>query len=420
MSVYRLLEEITKTLTPSKQVHQLLQQTIDEINKQLSLHNLDAKATLGGSVAKDTFLASDHDIDVFVRFAYEKYEHQDLSELLAQPMKAFSAARIHGSRDYFQFTQNNLDFEVVPVLHISSPTQAKNITDVSPLHVQYVQQSDVDTDQIRLLKQFMKANNLYGAESYIRGFSGHVVDLLVIEYQTFYKVLQAVTRWQAPVIIDTEKHHQNPLFAIEKSKHGPLILVDPIQPYRNAAAALEQEKLDDFISLAQAFIRSPNADYFISEEFDETQIRKEIQKYPAWVLLSVRHPSDDKKDVAGARVRKTYERVVDELTRFGFAPVESGWEFMYQHTSFLWFGFEDVSLDEIEIRQGPPITQEEHSQRFIQEHNDVYEQDGYLFARTQRSIVSAAQAITNAFEQVTAQTDLDYEIEAGVLREQDQ
>ena len=46
--------------------------------------------------------------------------------------------RIHGSRDYFIVDFENLSFEIIPVLKIKNATEAKNITDISPLHVKWM------------------------------------------------------------------------------------------------------------------------------------------------------------------------------------------------------------------------------------------------------------------------------------------
>src|SRR5690606_10274411 len=95
--------------------------------------------------------------------------------------------RLHGSRDYFQFTYESILFEIVPVININDYKLAKNITDCSPLHVRWFQHySDKIVDDMtlynhaRALKLFCKAQYVYGAESYINGVSGHVIDILTI------------------------------------------------------------------------------------------------------------------------------------------------------------------------------------------------------------------------------------------------
>lgn len=420
MSVYRLLSEVAKTLRPSQEVFVLLDEVIARINKEISLHGFSAHASLGGSVAKDTFLRGDHDVDVFVRFSISEHKDDDLSELLSQVMNRFDASLVHGSRDYFEFYEGDFHIEVVPVLDISDATQAKNVTDVSPLHVRYIKESGVDTDQIRLAKQFCKAAGVYGAESYIRGFSGHVIDLLIVIHESFYELARAACSWKPPIVFDPASHHDNPVLEIPTSKHGPLLIVDPIQPFRNAAAALDDEQFTCFVDACKEFVSQPSKEFFVIKEFDEQALDKRLRAQDSWVKLLVTHDADDKRDVAGSRVRKFYERLVDELSYAEFAPVDSGWEFSYQDKSIVWFVFDTLLLSEFERRQGPPLSEEEHVLAFQEAHDDVIEEDGVLFAQVAREIRTPYDALMTALDEVSSQIPLDYEIVAGVLREQDQ
>jgi len=77
-------------------------------------------------------------------------------------------------------------FEFIPVVTIHKASDAQNITDISPLHVAWVNKHIGKLrNDIRLAKLFCKAQGLYGAESHIRGFSGYLLELLVIAYGGF-------------------------------------------------------------------------------------------------------------------------------------------------------------------------------------------------------------------------------------------
>ena len=45
---------------------------------------------------------------------------------------------------------------------------------------------------IRIAKAFCHANNSYGAESYINGFSGYALELLVYYYGSFLKFIKGI------------------------------------------------------------------------------------------------------------------------------------------------------------------------------------------------------------------------------------
>jgi len=49
-------------------------------------------------------------------------------------------------------------------------------------------------DEIRIAKAFCYANNCYGAESYISGFSGYALELLVYHYKSFLKFIKSMVK----------------------------------------------------------------------------------------------------------------------------------------------------------------------------------------------------------------------------------
>ena len=197
-----LLERVKKDIKPDTKVLKQVDDTVKKINLLLKKKNINAECVKGGSVAKGTFLRGDFDVDLFVRFDYA-YKDQDISKILKYALRPLKPETVHGSRDYFH-VKNNLLFEIVPVLMITDYKKAVNVTDMSPLHVDYVlkhiNKNPELADEIRLAKQFCKANKVYGAESYINGFSGHVLDILIIYYSSFEKLLMQASVWGNKVI----------------------------------------------------------------------------------------------------------------------------------------------------------------------------------------------------------------------------
>jgi len=141
---------------------------------------------------------------------------------------------------------------------LKKASEVVNITDISPLHSKWVNKFGKGLkDEIRLAKQFCKANKLYGAESHITGFSGYVLEILTIHYKGFKNLIKAITKWKPKVIIDTEKYHKKPLFDLDKSKtHSPIIIIDPVQKSRNASAAVDIEKFNKLIQYSKEFLKS--------------------------------------------------------------------------------------------------------------------------------------------------------------------
>ncbi len=127
-----------------KELNSYVSKIITKLNQNLT--KIDAEAIIGGSVAKNTWLINNQEVDVFVQFDYVKYKAKSstlsdiLEEVLKQTFKE-KIDRVHGSRDYFQIKLNKITFEFVPILKIKDASQAINITDVSPLHAGWVMKS---------------------------------------------------------------------------------------------------------------------------------------------------------------------------------------------------------------------------------------------------------------------------------------
>ena len=200
----KLLNEVLEDIKPSNEYERDIldkaKNIIDKINKSIK----DAKAVLGGSGAKGTWLKT-FDADIFVKFNYNKFKDKSdkLSDILEKFLKKnFKITKLHGSRDYFQIRQEKFTFEIVPILDIKKAEQARNITDVSPLHSNFVLKHKNLIDDMRLTKQFFKAAKVYGAESYIRGFSGYVCEILTIYYGSFLNLIKTIPKWKEKTVMD--------------------------------------------------------------------------------------------------------------------------------------------------------------------------------------------------------------------------
>ncbi len=403
MDLKKVISKIKPGNTSLKKETEVIVQTI---NSELKKNKIKATAIVGGSFAKDTHLADDFDCDIFVKFDY-RYKDANISDLLEKVLKKLKPERVHGSRDYFLFSNTQfwqsrnesssqrrnreLNFEVVPVLNISKPKQAMNVTDVSPLHVAWVKKHK-KSDQIRLVKAFCKANSIYGAESYIKGFSGHVLDILTIKYGSFMNLLKASQKWKPKSVIDVEKHYKNAeetMFKLNVSKtQSPLIIVDPIQPERNAAAALGYEQFNVFVKKAKEFLKKP------SEKFFEKKVLTKVNFKDAIIINVV--PLKGKRDVVGAKIMKAHESIERELENNDFEIKNSG--FIWDKETFIWFKLKNEKISSESIVKGPPLAMKNHVLAFKKEHKNSFEKNARIFAKVKREYVNAKELIKNVIK----------------------
>ncbi len=258
-NVNSVLKEVLQRVEPSEEelkiIGDSLHEFLNQLNKRLKALKINAEIFLGGSFAKATIIKKDlYDIDIFVRFDKEHKENE-LSKLTGRILRGIkNASLIHGSRDYFRVNASkNLVFEIIPVKKIKNPKEAENITDLSYSHVNYIKRKLKNKkllDEIRLAKAFCHANNCYGAESYIRGFSGYALELLVYHYGSFLKFIRAMSKIKDKKVIDIEKHYTNKnqvLMDINASKlYSPVILIDPSYKQLNVLAAVYEETFKKF------------------------------------------------------------------------------------------------------------------------------------------------------------------------------
>ncbi len=365
------MKTILEKVIPSKEESKVLNEAADHFIKKLNAELKNAKAILGGSVAKNTFLKGDYDIDIFIQFEKEKYKNKDISTVLHTKLrKVFKSTskisglhKLHGSRDYFQIRQDPFTFEVIPILKIAKAGEAENITDISPLHTEWVTQHNHLADEIRLTKAFCKANKLYGAESYIRGFSGYTLEILTIAHKSFENLMKAASHWKPGTRIDIKNHGVKKL---NKSKVSPLIVIDPVQPDRNAAAALSEKKFNEFVNLAREFMHNPSSDFFEYTKFD-------LEKIKSASILRI-NPLDGKEDVVGAKLIKCMEYVNKKLKEEGYEVTEHDWNWDSKEAYF-WYFVKNKSLSLEKKHYGPPIKEKKHSEEFMKKYSHYHIKD---------------------------------------------
>jgi tRNA nucleotidyltransferase (CCA-adding enzyme) len=392
----KLLSEVIVSIRPEREYEREILEKANSIIYNINRNLKHAKAILGGSGAKGTWLKT-FDADIFVKFNYGKFKDKssEISDMLDEFLRRdFRIKRLHGSRDYFQIKQGKFTFEIVPILDIKRAEMAKNITDVSPLHAGFVTRHKHLKDEMRLTKQFFKSAGVYGAESYIRGFSGYVCELLTIHYGSFLRLIKAATKWKEKTVVDIKNHYKKKdvFNEINKSKLGsPLIIIDPVQKDRNAAAALSEDKFHLLAERAKKFLKAPSKSFFEIKELKRQDIFKRAGKRK-FVMLEVT-PLDKKEDVAGAKMLKAFSHIERILIQNGFKIIEGNmvWD-MGKNCIFYFILDEDNLPKKVEV-VGPPLKIRMHVSFFKKKHNKTFVKGGRIFAFVKRKFTKADELI---------------------------
>ena len=388
-----ILSEIRPTEEEKSHDKEAVSRFISELDSEISKNKISARLKVGGSYAKGTWLSGNKDIDIFMMFDYDKYGNEDISSIAEKLLSDHEIERLNGSRIYFQIGYNSLTFEIIPVLDIKDANMQKNIMDVSPLHADYVNSrlNDNMKDETRLLKKFLRAKRMYGAESHIRGFSGYICELLIARYKTLQEFLTAASSFGNEAYIDLEDYYkgiEEAKSALGKSKHSKLIVIDPVQKDRNAATALNDYNYTKLISLAKKYSEKPDAEMFEQEKVS-------IEKPCIHVILK---GVSDKNDKSAAMMRVVHTRLVNALSEFQVKKTD--WEFDERRNE--WHSYIMVSrtrLDDTLQVEGPPSAMKDAADAFRKKHKDTFERDGKIFAVEKREKVLPKQIIEDMMKE---------------------
>lgn len=379
MDINRVLKDEAEKISLSEGELKDLRKKADEIVENISRIDKHVKVFIGGSLAKGTIMKKNtQDIDIFAVFKAEE-ETAKLEEILEK--SGFDFKIVHGSRDYFQIRQDNIIFEIIPVLKLTK--ESTNITDASLSHVNYVKNKISKNKklarEIILAKAFCYANECYGAESYIKGFSGYCLELLIIYFGGFVKFLKGVQKTR---VIDVERYFKNKdeiMRELNESKLlSPVILIDPTYKFRNVAAGLSQETFNSFLQAAKNFLKSPSLKFFEKEGFDEDKFKKKAKKSGAGFIALELRTNKQEGDIAGTKMKKFFEFIARELERKEQKVLGKG--FVYNNGQEARGYLIVREKKEVEI-QGPPVENKEAIKNFKKVRRKIYKKGKFMWAK---------------------------------------
>lgn len=385
-NINQIKKEILHEVKPSKEeitkIKLNLNSFLERVKKNIKKQKIKAEVFIGGSFAKNTMIKSkEYDIDVFIRFD-GKYKEK-MSNLTEKILAGFKKQRIHGSRDYFKIKIDKGFFiEIVPVKKIKNPKEAENVTDFSYSHVNYIKnklKSDKILDGIRLAKIFCHANNSYGAESYIKGFSGYSLELLIYYFKGFDNFVGAIAKSKSgeKVIIDIEKHFKNKqevLINVNSSKlQSPIILIDPTYKQRNALAALSNETFNNFREICKKFLKNPGREFFVKKEIDFLNIKSE--KNSEMIKMEIKTEKQE-GDIAGSKLMKFYRHLESEIAKY-FSIAKKGFQYNNDKSSKVFF---IVKRKKELIFNGPKVGDADNIKLFKKKHKKTFVKSGRIYS----------------------------------------
>jgi tRNA nucleotidyltransferase (CCA-adding enzyme) len=325
---------------------------------------LDIKAILVGSAARDTWLAGDHDLDIFLGMPGG-------SDLGAALQLAREVAPVHEEKyaehAYVHAFVNGFEVDLVPCYLVKDTSLLQSAVDRTPFHTKYIASRIAGLeDDVLLLKQFMKGVGVYGSELKIGGFSGYLTELLILRYGSFPEVLNAASSWRPGEVIDLEGHARG-------EHHEPLVVVDPVDPSRNVAAALTLDRMFQFVAASRCFLQHPELEFFFPADvkpLSEEELLMCIDKRGSTLILIEFQAPAVVEDVLFPQLRKAEEAVKALLERSGYSLLRSDVG-SYGNKAALLFELDVWKLPRVAKRMGPPVWEAEHLSRFLAAHPHI-------------------------------------------------
>ncbi|RLG35818.1 CCA tRNA nucleotidyltransferase [Methanosarcinales archaeon] len=406
-----MLKEVLKKVKPDQAEVERLERfarfITDKIYSAAASLFIEIEVMLVGSAARGTWVSGEHDLDLFMLFEANqtraelelngieigKYVvKQDYSD---EEFYCISYEKEYAEHPYIKAVFGDrmggkYEVDIVPCFAVTDPAKIESAVDRTPFHNRYVLSKIAGLeDEVLLLKQFMRGIGVYGSELKRQGFSGYLTELLVIHYGSFLKVLkEAAYSWKAGMRIDIESHGKY-------EGADPLIVIDPVDPMRNVAAALSIENFGRFIDGAHRFLESPSIDLFFPkepapveiDEFDEITFRRGTR----FIFIAFDRPPVV-EDILYPQLRRSATGATEILHREGFRVYRDA-VWAGRHHAVILLELEVATLPAIKKHWGPPVWKRRHAAKFRSKHEGatygIHIKDGRYLVDIERKYTDA-------------------------------
>ncbi len=373
----KLLARILKKIKPDREELQKEMLFANQLIKKIKdMEGEHVDVVLAGSLARNTHLKGDRDIDIFVLFpeklTREQFEKDGL-RIGKNIFRGYEWEKVFTEHPYIRGNIKGFDVEVVPSYNVDKAELLLSAVDRSPFHNEYVKSklNERQKDEVRLLRQFLKGIKCYGAELKVSSIPGYVVELLIIKYCSFEKTIKAVAKWKRKEVIDLEHYYTEEDSRKKFDSH--FIVVDPVDKNRNVAAALSLTQYSRFIAASRTFLKKPSENFFFgkkeklwgSKKLKELLLKKEL------IAIEFGYPSRVVADIIWGQLRRFRKKIVNALLLNEFVILRSEDWTDEKEMLVILIELESLILQKTTKRVGPEVVDEESSERFIKAHKKL-------------------------------------------------
>lgn len=375
----KIRREVLKRITPDtereRQIFSLAKKLEKKVRTAAKNAEIKAEVRVEGSVAKDTWLSQEPDIDIFMRLpttiSREQFGKVAL-KIAREATAGYRQLERFAEHPYLEAFAEGVRVNIVPC-YKTKKGEWKSATDRTPYHTDYVKPllNPKLRAEIRLLKQFMKGIGVYGAEIKVGGFSGYVCELLILNYKSFARVLSAVAESKGRQVIDYEGFYRERGRDLDLLFEEPLVIIDPVDKGRNAASAVRRERIDEFIAASRAFLATPDRDFFFPAKTKlltkERILNLMIERDSSLVFIKFGRVGAV-PDVLWGQLYKSRRALRNLLSQNDFSIIRDAvWSNENDMNIFI-FELEHLSLPAIKKHFGPPLGKRKECENFLKKH----------------------------------------------------
>ena len=323
----QLLNDVLEKIRPDKKEIEKIANISKKLKDKAVRENVEP--LIVGSVAKETNLKG-ADIDLFIKFNKNIDLKQEGLEIARKILP--DGKELYAQHPYLRGEIEGIGLDVVPCYIINDSSNSISAVDRTPFHTKWVNDNiQGKEDEVRLAKQFLKGAGAYGANAAVGGFSGYLVEILIIKYGNFKNLIEEISQWKPPVIIQK----------VEGVPEAAMMLQDPVDEKRNVSAGVTLKGIGAAILASKAFLNKPTIEFF----FPKNKIRKAKGIVTTVVLPHSGGSDETVLPWLQKQGRKIYNAISD------FEPI--AWNANLTDKCFLVFETAIVKLPEIVPHKGP-------------------------------------------------------------------
>jgi len=379
--ISKVLAAVRNRVTPKASERARIGVLVDKLEKKVAsaAKELGVKVVvrLEGSMAKNTWLSGECDVDIFMRVT-RAMPRKSLGEVCLR----IARKATEGSEQIERFAEHpyleafidDVRVNIVPC-YDAKPGRWLSATDRTPFHTDYVNGhfDEQLRGEVRVLKKFMKDIGVYGAEIKVGGFSGYLCELLVLHYRSFVNVLRAFAVGKQRIVVDIENSYKGRENELGLLFNESLVIVDPVDKGRNVASAVQCNRLHTFAAAARAFLETPSLDFFYPKPTSALtlkELKARLAKRGSAIIFAVFGRVEAVPDVLWGQLYRSQRSLRKLVVLSDFSLLR---DFVWSDEKGLnvfAFELEQCQIPPVKKHLGPPLEREHECHDFLRKYRD--------------------------------------------------